>query len=562
MSFLISATARAQMPPPYQVANLNDAVVFANAFPGANAGEMIQAAHDALPATGGTIDARGLTGAQSLNGFTLSKPVRLLLGAAAFELTGTINVTSSAVKIAGLGLTTTINVAFTPSIAAITTQNITYLVMEDFVVQRSATFGGSIPRLIYGNNTNQFRIRRLNLSGGDEAEILLDDFWNGEVRDCVMDGNAGLTATGIKALGSSVASTTLYAYGNEFNGYDVAILADNAFGVRVLGNIFVRNRRALKMTGGSGGTFAENWAESGGVSGTFAVEVSRSDVNEFSYHGNRLSGTPVTEAIVSTDGQSLSTSDEFVLRGVLAVRPTGWLGGYNFHALGISGGNAAPFSAPSDFTITGQNATPDVAARGGELVLTGGEGSLGQPRGIVIVNSLLAEEARDDDVVLAGINNSSTGNGARIETAASDGGHFGLAVGTGAAPAALYVRADGRVGVGADSPSQRLDVNGSATAALNEVGFSSTPTFDAALGNTQRITLTGNVTSSTLSNASAGQWLYFLICQDSTGGRTFAWPANVKGGMTIGSAASTCSAQSFVFDGSNAYAVSSGVSDQ
>jgi hypothetical protein len=135
-------------------------------------------------------------------------------------------------------------------------------------------------------------------------------------------------------------------------------------------------------------------------------------------------------------------------------------------------------------------------------------------------------------------------------------------VGTGAAPAALYVRADGRVGVGADSPSQRLDVNGSATAALNTVAFSATPTFDASLGNTQKITLTGNVTSSTLSNASAGQWLYFLICQDSTGARTFAWPANVKGGMTIGSAASTCSAQSFVFDGTNAYAVSPGVSDQ
>jgi hypothetical protein len=96
-------------------------------------------------------------------------------------------------------------------------------------------------------------------------------------------------------------------------------------------------------------------------------------------------------------------------------------------------------------------------------------------------------------------------------------------------------------------------------AGLNTVTFLATPTFDAALGNTQKITLTGNVTSSTLSNATAGQALDFIICQDATGSRTFVWPTNVKGGVTIGSTLSTCNAQNFIFDGTNAYALSSGV---
>jgi hypothetical protein len=96
---------------------------------------------------------------------------------------------------------------------------------------------------------------------------------------------------------------------------------------------------------------------------------------------------------------------------------------------------------------------------------------------------------------------------------------------------------------------------------VNTVSFSSTPTFDARLGNTQKITLTGNVTSSTLSNATAGEQIHFLICQDATGSRTFAWPSNVKGGMTIGSTASKCSAQTFIFDGTNAYALSAGVAN-
>jgi hypothetical protein len=96
---------------------------------------------------------------------------------------------------------------------------------------------------------------------------------------------------------------------------------------------------------------------------------------------------------------------------------------------------------------------------------------------------------------------------------------------------------------------------------VNTVAFSSTPDFDASLANTHKITLTGNVTSSTLSNASAGQTISFLICQDVTGGRTFTWPTNVLGGMTIGSTASKCSAQTFIFDGTNAYALSPGVTN-
>lgn len=95
----------------------------------------------------------------------------------------------------------------------------------------------------------------------------------------------------------------------------------------------------------------------------------------------------------------------------------------------------------------------------------------------------------------------------------------------------------------------------------NVVPFSSTPTFDASLGNTQKITLTGNVTSSTLSNAAVGQTINFLICQDATGGRTFTWPTNVLGGMTVGPTASKCSAQTLLFDGTNAYALSPGVTN-
>ena len=120
----------------------------------------------------------------------------------------------------------------------------------------------------------------------------------------------------------------------------------------------------------------------------------------------------------------------------------------------------------------------------------------------------------------------------------------------------------GNLGLGTANPAEKLDVAGSIRSALNAVAFSVTPTFDASVGNTQKIMLAGNVTGSTLANASAGEVLYFIICQDSTGGRTFTWPSNVHGGMTIGATASECSGQSFVFDGTSAYAVSAGLANQ
>lgn len=126
------------------------------------------------------------------------------------------------------------------------------------------------------------------------------------------------------------------------------------------------------------------------------------------------------------------------------------------------------------------------------------------------------------------------------------------------------------VGQSGNQASQTWSVNSATGAAnfktiitaVNTVTFSATPTFDAALGNTQKLTLTENVTSSTLSGATAGQALHFILCQDATGSRTFSWPANVKGGMAIGSNASTCSAQTFIYDGTNAYATGAGVVNQ
>lgn len=91
---------------------------------------------------------------------------------------------------------------------------------------------------------------------------------------------------------------------------------------------------------------------------------------------------------------------------------------------------------------------------------------------------------------------------------------------------------------------------------LTSVTFSSTPTFTRSNPNQEwSITLTGNVTSSSLSGASAGDILVFNIIQDATGGRTFAWPTGFGEACTIASAASIGTKQTFYWDGSAAHAL-------
>jgi len=99
--------------------------------------------------------------------------------------------------------------------------------------------------------------------------------------------------------------------------------------------------------------------------------------------------------------------------------------------------------------------------------------------------------------------------------------------------------------------------NAAHTPGINEVPYSATPVFDASLGDIQIITLTGNVTSSTLINAVQGQNISFFISQDAVGGRTFAWPSNVKGARDIKTGPSEETLEGFIFDGTNAYAPAS-----
>jgi hypothetical protein len=100
--------------------------------------------------------------------------------------------------------------------------------------------------------------------------------------------------------------------------------------------------------------------------------------------------------------------------------------------------------------------------------------------------------------------------------------------------------------------------SGGTPPASTAVTFSATPTFTATSQDQLfTMTLTGNVTGSTLVMTSlpVPSLVSFVLTQDATGGRTFAWPMNVLGAVAPAPAPSAVTTQEFVWDGTNARAL-------
>jgi hypothetical protein len=100
----------------------------------------------------------------------------------------------------------------------------------------------------------------------------------------------------------------------------------------------------------------------------------------------------------------------------------------------------------------------------------------------------------------------------------------------------------------ADLVAILMNINTSADVAslITTVPYATSVTFNASLAAKFDLTLTGNVSASSLTNTVAGQLLVFIINQDAIGGRTFAWPATLTAPFAIATQANSTSIQAFV----------------
>lgn len=104
----------------------------------------------------------------------------------------------------------------------------------------------------------------------------------------------------------------------------------------------------------------------------------------------------------------------------------------------------------------------------------------------------------------------------------------------------------------------------SLSAALDAMTFSSTPTFNAGAYGYFTMTLTNNVTSSTINGGLPGQLITWNICQNGTGqvvngittGFTFAWPSNYPNPPVINPILNSCTIVTAYYNSTNWITVS------
>jgi hypothetical protein len=109
---------------------------------------------------------------------------------------------------------------------------------------------------------------------------------------------------------------------------------------------------------------------------------------------------------------------------------------------------------------------------------------------------------------------------------------------------AIQISTANAVGINKGTALRKLDVSGGAMTSAVTVAYSATPTIDASLSNLFVVgTLTGNITSITMSNAQEGQFLSIRLRQDATGSRTVAVPS---GAAVSGSISATANKTSYL----------------
>ena len=139
-------------------------------------------------------------------------------------------------------------------------------------------------------------------------------------------------------------------------------------------------------------------------------------------------------------------------------------------------------------------------------------------------------------------------------TLAKRNSYTGLIVLTVAAVALGWILAYRQTPVPGGSTIAAESVSPVVSGALAVAAYGSDIIFNAGAGNSIKVTLRGDVTTSSIANPISGQPLTLLICQDEEGSRMMNWPPNVRlsgGAVTLSTEPNQCDSVTLLFDGNN-----------
>ena len=572
-------------------------VRFADPFPGADAGAKIAAAIADLPATGGTVDARGLEGAQTISSDMFSgitKSVRLILGCANYTISATQNLPKS-VSIEGCtwrGIAsgskgTILTAAFAGPVFSYSNSGVadpTDISISNMqILGDGATYGAGNGISINDASGGELRNITIALFGSDNIFIGSNSN-NIYIRDTystlATDSNFYLNGAHISLIRASSdggsnsveidsAASDVSILDSHFEGPSSAgLLISGATQTRINSNQFLMTNggTGISITSGNRNILAANLLR--GTIGTTGISVGATSIE------NEITGNFVTGFDIALDNSGMSVVSGNILEGdTTGLSETSHSTYYSaISGNYISGPTNSILHNSGNLVIYSLNRLADASgaykaltlSAGSPTVVVGTGGGVGIGAGITTPVNTLQVDGGITVAFGSGVN--FTGNVA---------GNSYLAIHSTTADAGLrFVGAtDGRKldfgsYTGDDSGNAwnskvRIDSNtgqvlfaGPAILHQEVVTFSTTPAFDSALGNSFKMTLTDNVSSSTITNAQTGQFITLLLCQDAGGTNTMTWPANLKlagGTFTLTATGSQCDSLTAVYDGSNWY---------
>lgn len=379
---------------------------------------------------------------------------------------------------------------------------------------------------------------------------------NHHIRLKVLTVTAGLVASGGIALASNTISASDFLFLNAptrvvvsndmSTGGNLSVSGDLNFGASRLfenGNFnistpdqFIFVNPAIRTVFGHDASIGGNLAVMGGTQLNGSATITGNSTITGTLTG--LTGLTVASGAVSLPAASLqdaALSSNVVLKNVTNSFSVGQI---------ITGNSTL------NGTLTGL--TGLTVASGGETITSGG---LTVTAGAINFNS----NGITNVGVLSGVSTINAGNTLTVTSGGANITGNSTITGTLTGLTGLTVASGG-----ATITAGGLTVNGGAIkdTAGPIVGFqpanmtfSATPAFDSSTGNTVRMVLTANVTSSTIvGSPQAGQQLTLELQQDATGSRTMVWPAGVKlagGAFTLTTTASKTDTVTLVFDGTN-----------
>lgn len=351
---------------------LDDKVAHCSQYTGATAGAKIAAAIAALPSTGGTVDCRGLEGAQSItvdawSGVT--KPGRIIFGAATFTISADQTIPASWV-IEGSGNQTVLsmNSSTNQSIFSVTGSNVYFKNFKMSLTQTSSTVRGiqfdaaasniyvdNVYFLGVGSITND--VFCLDIAGFNLSNLYVTNSRFENVDYVIIKGNSDTsvttntvfdnivvsgTASGINvnhpdATGSWTDTTVVNSYFDTMStsgGWGVGISGQNAQRVTIANNYFTNcNQECVHV---------ENYAKGIVITG-----------NRFLKQGTTTASRGMVHAISCS--QDIIIGANFFDLGTVTTNGSA---GYAMDA--VPGGGAC---APTDVTFSGN----EVLTRSGNL---------------------------------------------------------------------------------------------------------------------------------------------------------------------------------------------------